>query len=212
LCPLYFFYEGGRSIRRDSDEPRVNERIRISEVRLIDEEGNQVGIIATAIAMQMAQERGLDLVEVSPGSRPPVCRIMDYGKYKYEQSKKAKEARKKQHQVVVKEVQFRPKTDEHDYKFKVRNIVRFLEHKDKVKVTLRFRGREMSHMDFAMQTFERLLIDVEGYARVEQEPKVEGRTVVMVLAPLSDKERQRGDSATRKEGADAPVEESSPGS
>ncbi len=179
------------SIRRDSDEPRVNQRIRIPEIRLIDEEGNQVGIIATSIAMQMAEERGLDLVEVSPGSRPPVCRIMDFGKYKYEQSKKAKEARKKQHQVVVKEVQFRPKTDDHDYRFKVRNIIRFLDHKDKVKVTMRFRGREMSHMDFAMQTFNRMLEDLEDHAKVEQKPKVEGRTVVMILSPLPDKERKQ---------------------
>jgi translation initiation factor IF-3 len=169
----------------------VNQRIRIPEIRLIDEEGTQVGIIATSMAMQMADERGLDLVEVSPNSRPPVCRIMDFGKYKYEQSKKAKEARKKQHQVIVKEVQFRPKTDEHDYQFKVRNIVRFLDHKDKVKVTLRFRGREMSHMDFAMQTFERLLVDLEEIAKVEQKPKVEGRTVVMVLSPMPEKDRKR---------------------
>ena len=184
----------------------MNERIRIPEIRLIDEEGKQVGIIATAVAMQMARERGLDLVEVSPGSRPPVCRIMDFGKFKYEQSKKAKEARKKQHQVVIKEVQFRPKTDEHDYNFKVVNIVRFLEHRNKVKITLRFRGREMSHMDFAMQTFERLLIDLEGYARVEQEPKVEGRTVVMVLTPLSDRERQRVQGARPETPAEEPEE------
>ncbi len=158
---------------------------------MIDEEGTQVGIIATSIAMQMADERGLDLVEVSPNSRPPVCRIMDFGKYKYEMSKKAKEARKKQHQVIIKEVQFRPKTDDHDYQFKVRNIVRFLDHKDKVKVTLRFRGREMSHMDFAMQTFDRLLEDLQEVAKVEQRPKVEGRTVVMVLSPLPEKDKKR---------------------
>ncbi len=169
----------------------MNQRIRIPEIRLIDEEGTQVGVIATSVAMEMANERGLDLVEVSPGSRPPVCRIMDYGKYKYEQSKKAKEARKKQHQVVVKEVQFRPKTDDHDYGFKLRNIIRFLEHKDKVKVTLRFRGREMSHMDFAMQTFDRLLKDVALHAKVEQRPKQEGRTMVMILSPISEKERQK---------------------
>lgn len=172
----------------------MNQRIRIPEIRLIDEEGNQVGIIATSVAMEMAKEKGLDLVEVSPGSRPPVCRIMDFGKFKYEQSKKAKEARKKQHQVVVKEVQFRPKTDDHDYLFKLRNIIRFLDHKDKVKVTLRFRGREMSHMDFAMQTFDRLLKDIVPYAKVEQKPKQEGRTVVMILSPLSDKEKQRVES------------------
>ncbi|MCP4549109.1 MAG: translation initiation factor IF-3 [bacterium] len=186
-------------MRRDSDEPRVNQRIRIPEIRLIDEEGTQVGIIATSIAMNMAQERGLDLVEVSPGSRPPVCRIMDFGKYKYELSKKAKEARKRQHQVTVKEVQFRPKTDEHDYQFKVRNILRFLDHKDKVKVTLRFRGREMSHMDFAMQTFERLLEELSSLCKVEQKPKVEGRTVVMVLAPLPEAEKKRVQKAQAKD-------------
>jgi translation initiation factor IF-3 len=180
------------TIRRDSDEPRVNHRIRIPEIRLIDENGAQVGIIATSVAMEMAQERGLDLVEVSPASRPPVCRIMDFGKYKYEQSKKAKEARKKQHTVVIKEVQFRPKTDDHDYDFKVRNIIRFLEHKDKVKLTLRFRGREMSHMDFAMQTFDRLIADLAEHGKIEQEPKQEGRTVVMIMAPLSDREKRPG--------------------
>ncbi len=169
----------------------MNQRIRIPEIRLIDAEGNQVGIIATSVAMDMASEQGLDLVEVSPGSRPPVCRIMDFGKFKYEQSKKAKEARKKQHQVVVKEVQFRPKTDSHDYDFKLRNIIRFLGHKDKVKVTLRFRGREMSHMDFAMQTFDRLLKDIVLHGKVEQRPKQEGRTMVMILAPISEKERQK---------------------
>ncbi len=169
----------------------MNQRIRIPEIRLIDAEGNQVGIIATSVAMDMASEQGLDLVEVSPGSRPPVCRIMDFGKFKYEQSKKAKEARKKQHQVVVKEVQFRPKTDDHDYAFKLRNIIRFLGHKDKVKVTLRFRGREMSHMDFAMQTFARLLKDIVLHGKVEQRPKQEGRTMVMILSPISEKERQK---------------------
>ena len=159
--------------------------------------------------MQMAQERGLDLVEVSPNSRPPVCRIMNFGKYKYELSKKAKEARKKQHHVIVKEVQFRPKTDEHDYQFKVRSIVRFLDHKDKVKVTLRFRGREMSHMAFAMKTFDRLLIDLEDIAKIEQRPKVEGRTVVMVLSPLPEKDRKRVRPVDTS--AEAPGETNAPG-
>jgi translation initiation factor IF-3 len=149
--------------------------------------------------MQMAQERGLDLVEVSPAARPPVCRIMDYGKFKYEQSKKAKEARKKQHQVTIKEVQFRPKTDEHDYQFKVKNIVRFLDHKDKVKVTLRFRGREMSHMDYAMKTFERILRELEDVAKVEQKPRVEGRTVVMYLSPMPEKDKKRTQQIKQKE-------------
>ena len=147
----------------------------------------------------MAQERGLDLVEVSPAARPPVCRIMDYGKFKYEQSKKAKEARKKQHQVTIKEVQFRPKTDEHDYQFKVKNIVRFLDHKDKVKVTLRFRGREMSHMDYAMKTFERILRELEDVAKVEQKPRVEGRTVVMYLSPMPEKDKKRTQQIKQKE-------------
>jgi translation initiation factor IF-3 len=199
LYPLFFCSQEVHPIRRDSDEPRVNQRIRIPEIRLVDEEGNQVGVVATAIAMQMAEERGLDLVEVSPNSRPPVCRIMDFGKYKYEQSKRAKEARKKQHQIVIKEVQFRPKTDEHDYRFKVRNIVRFIDHDFKVKVTMRFRGREMSHMDYAMQTFERLLEDLADVAKVEQEPRQEGRTVVMMLASLGEKERRQRAVAESKE-------------
>ena len=154
----------------------------------MDEEGEQVGVVATAIAMDMARERGLDLVEVSPNARPPVCRIMDFGKYKYEQSKKAKLARQKQklHQITVKEVQFRPKTDEHDYRFKVRNILKFLGHRDKVKVVLRFRGREMSHMEFGMKTLERVLEDLDTYATVEQRPKQEGRNVVMILSPGPD--------------------------
>ena len=186
-----FFLPGGGTIRfqntkRDtSNEPRVNGQIRIPEIRLVDEEGQQVGVVATSMAMEMARSRGLDLVEISPQARPPVCRIMDYGKYKYEQSKKAKIARQKQklHQATLKEVQFRPKTDEHDYRFKVRNILKFLGNRDKVKVVLRFRGREMSHMDFGMKTLERVLEDLEGYAVVEQPPKQEGRTVVMILGP-----------------------------
>lgn len=161
--------------------------IRIPEIRLVDEEGNQVGIVATAVAQQMAQERGLDLVEVSPNARPPVCKIMDYGRYKYEASKKAKAAKKKQHQAALKEVQFRPKIDDHDYQFKVRNILRFLQNKDKVKVVLRFKGREMSHMDVGMRTLDRILEDLEGLAQVEHAAKQEGRSIVMVLAPISGK-------------------------
>ncbi len=193
--------------KRDNQEPRVNGRIRIPEVRLVDEEGNQVGVVATAVAMDMARERGLDLVEVSPNARPPVCRIMDFGKYKYEQSKKAKLARQKQkaHQITVKEVQFRPKTDEHDYRFKVRNILKFLGHRDKVKVVLRFRGREMSHMEFGMKTLERVLEDLEDFAVVEQKPKQEGRNVVMILSPGPGIDKMAEES--KKEATDA--EESS---
>ncbi|MDP6419139.1 MAG: translation initiation factor IF-3 [Candidatus Krumholzibacteria bacterium] len=179
--------------KKDNQELRVNTRIRISEVRLVDEEGNQLGVIATSVALDMARSRGLDLVEVSPNARPPVCRIMEYGKYKYEQSKKAKLARQKQklHQAALKEVQFRPKTDEHDYRFKVRNILRFLGHRDKVKVVLRFRGRELSHMEFGMKTMERILDDLKDLAIVEHPPKQEGRNVVMILGPIPEAEGGR---------------------
>lgn len=162
---------------------RVNEEITASEVRLIDAEGEQAGIVAIRAALEMADESGLDLVEIAPLAKPPVCRIMDFGKFKYQTAKKAHEAKLKQKQVQVKEVKLRPRTDENDYQIKLRNLRRFLEDGDKVKVTLRFRGREMAHQEFGMRQLERIKADLEELASVEQMPKMEGRQMVMVVAP-----------------------------
>ena len=153
------------------------------EVRLIGEAGEQVGIVSIRTAMQMAEEAEIDLVEIAPLAQPPVCRIMDYGKFKYQEAKKAHEAKLKQKQVQVKEVKFRPGTDENDYQIKLRNMVRFLDEGDKVKVTLRFRGREMAHQEFGMRQLERIKADLEAEGQVEQMPKMEGRQMVMVIAP-----------------------------
>lgn len=153
------------------------------EVRLIDAEGEQAGIVSIRSALEAADEAGLDLVEIAPLATPPVCRIMDFGKFKYQTAKKAHEAKLKQKQVQVKEVKLRPRTDENDYQIKMRNIRRFLEDGDKVKVTLRFRGREMAHQEFGMRQLERIKSDLEEVANVEQMPKMEGRQMVMIIAP-----------------------------
>jgi translation initiation factor IF-3 len=156
-------------------------------VRLIDQEGNQVGVVPLLQAKRIAQEAELDLVEISPNAKPPVCRIMDYGKFRFEQSKKQQEARKKQKQIQVKEVKFRPGTDEGDYQVKLRNLVRFLSEGDKTKVTLRFRGREMVHQDLGLKLLTRVEEDLKDYGTVEQRPKLEGRQMIMVLAPAKKK-------------------------
>ena len=153
------------------------------KVRVIDAEGEQIGIFATRDAIEMATEQGLDLVEVSPNADPPVCRIMDFGKYLFEQKKKAQVAKKKQTQVQIKEVKFRPGTEEGDYQVKLRNLTRFLEEGDKAKVTLRFRGREMLHQDLGRKLLERIRTDLDELAVVEQFPKLEGRQMVMMLGP-----------------------------
>ena len=153
------------------------------EIRLIGEEGEQVGVVSIRTALQMAEEAGVDLVEIAPLAKPPVCRIMDYGKFKYQESKKAHEAKLKQKQVQVKEVKLRPGTDENDYQIKLRNMTRFLEEGDKVKVTLRFRGREMAHQEFGMRQLERIKADLDEYGQVEQMPKMEGRQMIMIIAP-----------------------------
>jgi len=169
--------------KRDSDRARINEQINVPEVRLIDAEGNQVGIISTREALHAALEGGFDLVEISPSAKPPVCRIMDHGKYLFELSKKLGEAKKNQKKIQVKELKFRPTTEDGDYQVKLRNLIRFLDHGDKVKVTLRFRGREMAHQDIGMRLMERLMQDTAVYAVVEQQAKREGRQLLMVLAP-----------------------------
>lgn len=145
--------------------------------------GEQVGVVSLATANKMAEEAELDLVEIAPTAVPPVCRIMDYGKFKYRESKKRHEAKLKQKQIIVKEVKFRPGTDEGDYKIKLRNLIRFLEEGDKTKVTLRFRGRELAHQEFGIRLLERVRADLAEYGVVEQWPKMEGRQLVMVLAP-----------------------------
>lgn len=161
----------------------MNEQINVPEVRLIDADGNQVGVVSTREAMRAAEEGGFDLVEISPTARPPVCRIMDYGKYLFELSKKQAEAKKKQKQVQIKEIKFRPTTEDGDYQVKLRNLIKFLNHGDKVKISLRFRGREMAHQDIGMKIMERLQLDTAELAVVEQQAKREGRQLLMVLSP-----------------------------
>jgi translation initiation factor IF-3 len=163
--------------------PRVNDRIRAPEIRLIGADGENIGVVSPARAMELAEEAGLDLVEISPNATPPVCKIMDFGKFKYETQKKEAEARKKQKIIEIKEVKFRPNTDTHDYDVKMRNVMRFLENGDKVKVTLRFRGREMAHQDLGRNLLERVAADVESIGKIENMPKMEGRQMVMMIGP-----------------------------
>ena len=146
-------------------------------------EGEQLGIVAIRAALQMAEEAEVDLVEIAPLAQPPVCKMMDFGKFKYQEAKRAHEAKLKQKQVQVKEVKFRPGTDENDYQIKLRNLVKFLQEGDKAKITLRFRGREMAHQEFGMRVLERIKVDLAEVAQVEQFPKMEGRQLIMVLAP-----------------------------
>jgi len=171
------------SIPGKSQEPRVNERIRIPQVRVIGDDGSQIGILTTREAIAMAQSKGLDLVEVAPTARPPVCKIMDYGKFKYEQNRAAKAAKKKQHQMQLKEVKMRPKIEDHDYDFKLKHAREFLAQRDKVKFTITFRGREMAHQELGYKVIEQVLQDLSDVAIVEQSPRAEGRTVSLVLSP-----------------------------
>jgi translation initiation factor IF-3 len=165
------------------DGPRINEEIRVREVQLIDQTGHNHGPTEIQVALERAQEAGLDLVEIAPNSVPPVVKILDYGKYKYQAQKKAAEARKKQKVVEVKEIKLRPMIDDHDYDVKMRSMQRFFEEGDKVKVTLRFRGREMAHQELGYQLLNRVKDDTSKIAKVEQDARFEGRQVVMVLAP-----------------------------
>ncbi|WP_226816357.1 translation initiation factor IF-3 [Advenella sp. FME57] len=162
---------------------RINAEIRIPEVRLIGVDGEQLGIVKTAEALRLAEQEGIDLVEIAPNAEPPVCRIMDYGKFKYQEQKRQQEAKAKQKIIQVKEVKFRPATDEGDYQVKLRNLKRFIEDGDKAKVTLRFRGREMAHQELGMRVLERVRDDMAELVQVEAMPKLEGRQMVMVLAP-----------------------------
>jgi translation initiation factor IF-3 len=157
--------------------------IRVPEIRLIDQDGENAGVVTPAAAIEMAEEVGLDLVEISPGANPPVCKIMDFGKFKYEQQKKAVEAKKKQKIIEIKEVKFRPNIDTHDYDVKMRSVTKFLGEGDKVKVTLRFRGREMAHQELGRELLQRIAGDIEDVAKIEAMPKMEGRQMIMVVAP-----------------------------
>jgi len=165
------------------DGPRINEEIRAREVQLIDNTGDNKGVVEFQAAMSMAEAAGLDLVEIAPNSSPPVCKILDYGKYKFQAQKKAAEARKKQKVVEVKEIKLRPMIDDHDYDVKMRSMKRFFEEGDKVKITLRFRGREMAHQELGYKLLDRVKTDVGPIAKVESEPRFEGRQMVMMLAP-----------------------------
>ena len=161
----------------------INNKIRSREVRVVDSEGEQLGVMLLEDALKIAQEKNLDLVNVAPQARPPVCRIMDFGRYKYEQSKRDKEARKKQKTTAVKEVKMRPGIDEHDFQVKKRNAVRFLENGDKVKVTIIFRGRQITHPELGRKQCKKMASELEEIASVEREPRMEGRNMVMFLAP-----------------------------
>ncbi len=167
----------------ERDTTRVNERIRVPEVRLIDDQGAQVGVLKTPDALRFAQERDLDLVEVAPEARPPVCRVLDYSKYKYELAQKQKQARKHQQQITVREIKFRPKIAQHDYDTKKHHVERFLRHKDKVKVTIMFRGREVTHPERGTLILDRLAEELAELGIVEQRPMQEGRNMTMMLGP-----------------------------
>lgn len=168
---------------------RTNQQIEASEVRLIDEEGEQLGITPLEEALEKAAAKQLDLVEISPGAEPPVCRMMDYGKHLFEQKQKQKEQKKKQRQTQVKEIKFRPGTDEGDYQIKLRNLRRFLEAGDKAKVTIRFRGREMAHQEIGRDLLKRIEEDLADHGNVEQQPNMEGRQMIMIVAPGSKKKK-----------------------
>jgi translation initiation factor IF-3 len=174
---------GEQLIATEKKQTRINGEITAPEVRLVGTEGEQLGIVKLYDALRQAEDAELDLVEIAPTAQPPVCKIMDYGKFKYQESKKQHEAKLKQKQVQIKEVKFRPGTDEGDYQIKLRNLIRFLQDGDKTKVTLRFRGREMAHQEIGMEQLKRVSADLGELAVVEQFPKMEGRQLVMMLAP-----------------------------
>ncbi|HYH61429.1 MAG TPA: translation initiation factor IF-3 [Solirubrobacterales bacterium] len=193
----------------ERDQTRINERIGVREVRLVDEDGKQIGVIDTKKALAMAQDRDLDLVEVAPDSRPPVARLLDYSKYKYEQEQKAKQARKHQQQINVREIKLRPKIADHDYMTKKGHVERFLKQGDKVKVTIMFRGREQAHPERGRNLLQRLFEDLDGLGVVEQNPLQEGRNMHMLVAPSKEALKERDKAKTGEQPA---VEESSAGS
>ena len=187
---LPWFLEGEKYIRRPRSleaptrkGPRINEEILVPNVRLVDENGEMVGVVSAGEGLEMAKDAGLDLVEISPNADPPVCKILDFGKYKFEEQKKRHEQRKKQKIIAVKEIKMRPSIDVHDYDVKIRNARRFIDDGDKVKVTIRFRGRELAHQQLGMKVLERMRDDMEEVSKVEQTPQMEGRMMTMVIAP-----------------------------
>lgn len=165
------------------DEPRVNREITSASIRLVDQNGNMVGVVSVNEGVAMAEKAGLDLVEISPTASPPVCKILDYGKYRYEIQKKAHEARKKQKVVVIKEIKLRPMIDKHDLDIKIRNTLSFLEEGDKVRITLRFRGREMDHSEIGMKVINQVQTALVEHAKIEQAPRVEGKQISMLVGP-----------------------------
>jgi translation initiation factor IF-3 len=199
----------------ERDQTRINERIRVSEVRLVDEDGSQIGVVKTDEALRMATERDLDLVEVAPESRPPVARLLDYSKYKYEQEQKAKAARKHQQQVNVREIKLRPKIADHDYETKKGHVMRFLRHGDKVKITIMFRGREQAHPERGRALLERLYEDIAELATIESAPQQEGRNMHMMLGPTrqaiakarEDRKGETGDEPATEAPAPAEAED-----
>ncbi|HEY5194178.1 MAG TPA: translation initiation factor IF-3 [Solirubrobacteraceae bacterium] len=198
----------------ERDLTRINERIRVPEVRVIDDEGNQVGMMKTPDAVKFAQERDLDLVEVAPEAKPPVCRVLDYSKYKYEQAQKVKQARKHQQQITIREIKFRPKIAQHDYDTKKHHVERFLRHKDKVKITIMFRGREVTHPERGVMILDRLAEELAVLCVVEQRPTQDGRNMTMMLGPskavLAGKVEGE-DGAVEVDGTEAP-HDGAPGS
>jgi translation initiation factor IF-3 len=186
----------------ERDPTRINERIRVPEVRLIGDEGKQIGVVKTQEALSYAQERDLDLVEVAPEARPPVCRVLDYSKYKYEQEQKQKQARKHQQNITVREIKFRPKIAQHDYDTKKGHVERFLRDQSKVKVTIMFRGREMAHPERGKMILDRLAEELDGLALVEQRPIQDGRNMTMMLGPVK--------AAAEKPAEEKPASEEKP--
>lgn len=206
-------------VPREKEKHRVNERIRVPEVRLIDQNGGQVGVVPTRDALRMAKEVNLDLMEVAPNARPPVCKICDYGKFKYEQKKKESSARKKASVIKVKEIQLRPGTEEHDLDYKFKNARKFLEGGDKVKFSMLFRGRQIVHPEAGKKVLEEFAQSSSDVAIIEQYPKLEGRKMVMILAPLGSKskktstgqkgkEKSESSSGSKDEGSSAPLKAS----
>uniref|UniRef100_UPI00194DFB67 translation initiation factor IF-3 n=1 Tax=Sphaerimonospora thailandensis TaxID=795644 RepID=UPI00194DFB67 len=193
-----------------STEPRINDRIRVPEVRLVGPNGEQVGIVSIGDALKLAQESDLDLVEVAATARPPVCKLMDYGKFKYESAMKAREARRNQAHTIIKEIKLRPKIDPHDYETKKGHVVRFLKAGDKVKVTIMFRGREQSRPELGFRLLQRLAEDVMELGFVESQPKQDGRNMIMVIGPHKKKAEAKAEKAAAKaqRGADPTAEDS----
>ena len=189
----------------NENRTRVNDMIRIPEVRLVGADAQQIGVVPTHIAKQMAQEQGLDLVEVAPMARPPVCRIMDFGKYRFELAKKDKASKAKQHIVKVKEIKFHPRTDSNDYDYRLKHALEFLDKGWKVKASVMFRGREMAHMDYGRRLLDQMVRDLDGIAVVEQQPVMEGRTMGLLLAPGRKKSARPEGEAGSPETASEPV-------